>query len=138
MCKYVVGLLFSEDKSKIVLIRKNRPEWQVGLYNGVGGKVEENESEQEAMVREFFEETDSIYYDWNLFSIITNDNGDEVYFYWKTSCSYDDVQTKTDEPVSVHEIENVFNLPLVHNLQWIIKMALDKKHKFSNSIIINS
>ena len=57
MKKYVTGFLFSKDASHVVLIKKINPQWQNGLFNGVGGKIETNETSIAAMVREFFEET---------------------------------------------------------------------------------
>ncbi len=39
MERYVVGFCFNGDMSKVVLIQKNRPAWQVGKLNGVGGMV---------------------------------------------------------------------------------------------------
>jgi len=57
MKKYVIGFMFNETLSRLVAIRKNRPEWQAGSLNGVGGHIEENELPIDAMVREFFEET---------------------------------------------------------------------------------
>lgn len=55
--KYVVGFCFDHDLERVLLVRKARPEWQVGRLNGVGGKVEEGESPRAAMEREFAEET---------------------------------------------------------------------------------
>ncbi len=49
--------LFSEDRRRVVLINKKRPEWQAGLQNGIGGKVLEGEIYLQAMIREFKEET---------------------------------------------------------------------------------
>ena len=57
MKHYVIGFAFSEDLSEVVLISKNRPAWQAGLYNGVGGHIEPGEYCIEAMIREFQEET---------------------------------------------------------------------------------
>jgi 8-oxo-dGTP diphosphatase len=54
--QYTVLFAFNSDKSKIALIKKNRPDWQKGFYNGIGGKVEENETFLQAATREFFEE----------------------------------------------------------------------------------
>lgn len=51
MKNYVVGFLFNNDMTKIVLIHKNRPYWQIGKLNGVGGKIEEYESSFNAMIR---------------------------------------------------------------------------------------
>src|SRR5437764_210410 len=56
MRSYVCGFLFSPDRSQVLLIRKNRPAWQAGKLNGVGGKVEPGESLHAAMRREFREE----------------------------------------------------------------------------------
>ena len=35
--KYSVGFLFNPDETKVVLIKKNRHDWEKGLLNGVGG-----------------------------------------------------------------------------------------------------
>lgn len=55
--EYVCGFLFDEDFENVVLINKNRPEWQKGKLNGIGGRLESNETVAEAMSREFKEET---------------------------------------------------------------------------------
>ncbi|MCL6417664.1 NUDIX domain-containing protein [Aestuariirhabdus sp. Z084] len=57
MKQYVTGFLFSQDSRQVVLINKINPEWQRGLFNGVGGKIEAGEESAAAMVREFAEET---------------------------------------------------------------------------------
>lgn len=48
---YVVGFMFSSDKTLVTLIRKNRPKWMNGKLNGVGGKIEIGETPLQAMVR---------------------------------------------------------------------------------------
>src|SRR5690606_21087500 len=50
------GFVFTEDRREVVLVRKNRPAWQAGFLNGVGGKVERGEVPVAAMAREFAEE----------------------------------------------------------------------------------
>lgn len=50
-------MLFDEPLQNVLLIRKNRPQWQAGKMNGVGGKVEPGETPQGAAPRELFEET---------------------------------------------------------------------------------
>lgn len=58
MKEYVLGFAFDEKAQNVVLIEKLRPEWQKGLYNGIGGKVERNDNTNyTAMCREFYEET---------------------------------------------------------------------------------
>lgn len=43
--------------SEVVLVRKNRPAWQNGLLNAVGGKVDADETYLQCAIREFKEET---------------------------------------------------------------------------------
>ena len=57
MRSYVLGFCFSRDHSKVVLIAKNRPKWQAGRLNGIGGHVEDGEIPIVAMAREFREES---------------------------------------------------------------------------------
>lgn len=56
---YVLGLAFNEKRDHVVLIHKDRPEWQKGLLNGIGGKFEEDidVTYAKGMAREFKEET---------------------------------------------------------------------------------
>lgn len=56
---YVAGFLFSENLLSVALIRKEKPAWQKGCLNAIGGKIEENETPFEAMKREFTEEAGS-------------------------------------------------------------------------------
>jgi 8-oxo-dGTP diphosphatase len=67
MTEYVLGFAFDSNE-EVVLIRKNKPDWQRGLLNGVGGKIEENESSYAAMVREFHEETGVRLHGWDNFA----------------------------------------------------------------------
>lgn len=41
---------------RVLLVLKDRPEWQKGKYNLLGGKIEEGETPEEAAVRELKEE----------------------------------------------------------------------------------
>jgi 8-oxo-dGTP diphosphatase len=51
----VVGFMFCG--AHVLLVQKRKPDWQKGLWNGVGGKCEDGELHQEAIVREVLEET---------------------------------------------------------------------------------
>ena len=35
--KWVVGFIFNSDMDHVLLINKNRPDWQIGFLNGIGG-----------------------------------------------------------------------------------------------------
>jgi hypothetical protein len=36
--KYVLGFMFDEELRNVALIRKIKPKWQEGKWNGIGGK----------------------------------------------------------------------------------------------------
>lgn len=56
MKRYILLLLFTKDYKKILLIKRNKKPY-ANLYNGIGGKIENNESVVDATIRECFEET---------------------------------------------------------------------------------
>ncbi len=60
MKRMVLGFAFNPFANKVLLIHKNRPDWQRGKLNGVGGHIEGSETSRDAMVREFREETGEI------------------------------------------------------------------------------
>ena len=53
---YTLGFIRCEDNNKILLLNRNKPPW-MGLYNGIGGKIQPNETPLECMIREANEET---------------------------------------------------------------------------------
>lgn len=125
MIKYVLGFMFSEDMESIALILKNRPKWQAGLLNGIGGKVEPNESYMQAMEREFTEETGSnIPAHWVNFATITG-----IDYQMECFVAIGDLnllETTTDEPIMIVEVAKLHTLTLMYNLRWLIPLALDK------------
>lgn len=54
MLKYTLCLI--RQGSKILLLNRENPAW-MGCWNGVGGKIEENEQPRPSMLREIREET---------------------------------------------------------------------------------
>ncbi len=55
MNRYCLGFAFTTDTDYVLLLKKSRT-LHVGLWNGLGGKAEDNETTLDAMVREFQEE----------------------------------------------------------------------------------
>jgi ADP-ribose pyrophosphatase YjhB (NUDIX family) len=43
--------------AEVLVVRKDRPEWQVGRYNLVGGKIEDGETPEQCAIRELKEES---------------------------------------------------------------------------------
>ena len=56
MKKYVVIFLFTKDCKKVLMVKRNKPPYK-NCWNGIGGKIEENETEIQAAIRECYEET---------------------------------------------------------------------------------
>lgn len=42
MTQYCLGFAFTDHDNFVILIRKNKPAWQKGLLNGVGGESEKD------------------------------------------------------------------------------------------------
>lgn len=105
--RLVVGFVFRGKE--VVLILKNRPDWQAGRLNGVGGRVEAGESPKEAMVREFKEET-GLYIPlgfWMLSETIVFDNGVELSVFTSTISPGVQPASVTDEAVVVVSVTEV-------------------------------
>lgn len=56
---YVVIMLFNKNKDKLLLVKRNKKPYK-DCWNGIGGKIEENETPLEAAKRECMEETNIV------------------------------------------------------------------------------
>lgn len=132
MTKHCVGFAFDAQGKHIVLIRKNRPAWQRGLLNGVGGHIEENESPHAAQAREFKEETgiESYASNWKEFALLTG-TGYELHCFSLFSNEIYYLADKTDEKLGVYSINELSSLSTIPNLQWLIPAAWDQHFNYS-------
>lgn len=138
---YTLGFMFSTDRSQVLLILKDRPEWQAGKLNGIGGKYEPDKDHtfKEAHIREFEEETGikTIEEDWELFCIIkgveTIDKIGTIYgsnyeircFRAFSNDAYNAKQMESEVPVLIETkdiADGVFTV--LPNVNWLIPMAL--------------
>lgn len=128
---YVVGFMFDSRAKYVVLIRKEKPAWQQGLYNGVGGKIEASESGHEAMAREFEEETGLKTYEsnWRKYGKMTGVDWECELFY-VVDDRLTNVHTTTAEQVSVVKVDDIMDgqIATISNLPWLISMAIDDQH----------
>jgi len=122
--EYVAGFMFSHDNSYLGLIKKTKPEWQKGKLNGIGGKIEVNETPLEAMIREFREETGYHHEAWDKFCMLKGDWG-TVYFF-KAHGDLTQLNTMEEEEIKVLSVEHILALSkgAVANLSWLIPMAI--------------
>jgi len=147
---YVAGITFSNTSTKVMLIRKSRPEWMKGKLNGIGGHIEPNESPLEAMRREFTEETKLVSPYWTPFAVLTgigltskvstapNKPQQPWLVHWFTAIipNHTDYMPEgtTDEPVSWFNLEDIHHYPIMPNLLWLIHMALER---ISNANVVH-
>lgn len=133
MKNYVCGFLFSPDQNQIVLIEKQKPEWQRGKLNGVGGKLEYNESPASAMAREFKEEAGVMipaerwkHFRTEHFANGAPDGSAQAKVFWFAAVANDNewraVRTMEDEKI-VKWAGNINNKSLMYNLRYLIPMA---------------
>jgi 8-oxo-dGTP diphosphatase len=125
MTDYVVG--FRTDRESVVLIRKNKPAWQAGRLNGVGGKIEPSDggSSQFAMAREFHEETGRFTYrsEWERFATIAGPWGSVACF--RSFGPVEGVRSMEEEKIEVHRLsEPGLYDECIPNLSWLIPLAL--------------
>jgi len=132
--EYVVGFAFSKNRKNVLLICKNRPEWQKGCLNGIGGKVEDDPTFLAAMNRECLEETGLIL-NWQQKGIMKGRNDDGKHFVCHIFYAYSDdiykYQQKEDEELeiwSVHDfLESVAQR--VTNLNWLIPFGIHEENR---------
>ena len=125
--RMVAGFLFDSNEQFVVLVKKNRPKWQKGKWNGVGGHIEENEEPRTAMRREFREETGLNVNEerWSKFVEMYSPTW-VVHFYYAFDESMK-VRVNTDEDIRIFRIHD---LPenTIPNLRWLIPLALDNAY----------
>lgn len=126
---FVVGFLFSPCRDYVALIRKNKPAWQHGMLNGIGGKVEEGETPHGAMVREFAEEAGRWHSEWDCFCNMRIPQADTRIFFFRAFLRNEEdiktVSSRTDEIVGWYfKPDWKPSLNLIPNLRWLIPMAL--------------
>ena len=130
---FVVGFQFDENGRWVALIHKGRPEWQSGLWNGIGGHVERGETAKAAMEREFAEETGVSKLDirWKHFADLRTWTHHLVSFFLSFTDQVELVRSVTDEEVCVWGLADL-RLPsmkekLVPNVMWLIELALSMR-----------
>jgi len=135
MIEYVCGFAFDRTRMEVALIEKTKPEWQRGLWNGIGGHVEPGEYPSEAMAREFKEETgwDVPPSRWLPIAVLRG-AGYQVTFFRAVDVRIIHCRTTTDERVQCWAVDALPD-KMVSNLKWLIPFALEAE-KYGRLTII--
>jgi 8-oxo-dGTP diphosphatase len=130
---YVAGFLLDAD-DRVVVVRKNRPAWQAGKRNGVGGKVEPGETPDVAMRREFREETGLDIAEWEAFLTLRFADG-QVHFFrsFAPAKVLAAARTITDEPIECWHMAELLRpgTPIIPNLSWILPLAAYRHDRYA-------
>lgn len=125
--KYTLGFIFDQTLEKVLLIHKQKPEWQRGKINGVGGKYEQGETAPSCIRRETRGETrlDIKEKDWISVGTIYQSAGNVGVLATRYIGACSDATSADHEKVEWFEIAS---LPdnVMTNVHWLIPLALEK------------
>ena len=127
MKHFTVGFVFDPDLNHILLIHKNRPEWQKGKVNGPGGKVLDHESPYVSVSREIKEETGLAIppEEWTPIAEILRHDYSCQFFGSIYPHKKEDAQTQTDEKVEWFST-HIMPKNAVGGLSWLVPLCMDK------------
>lgn len=136
---YVLGFAFDEAMENVVLIKKERPQWQAGKLNGVGGKVETiDATPRDAMIREFYEETGvpTNDYDWFLFATMNFSDdvmggGAKIWVFKAVLPNITDCSTFEDEEIMILSMATIYTHPLMHNLRLLLPLCFQDEFEYT-------
>ncbi len=131
MLKFTI--CFIKQGDKILLLNREKPSW-MGMWNGVGGKLERNESPRESIIREIKEETgivlDTVHFKGLItWSVDGNSVGGMYTYMAELPLDYRyETPIKTDEGIldwkDIQWILNPENRGVAYNIPRSIEMIL--------------
>lgn len=105
--RVVVGII--TDNKEILLLKKNNPDWQKGLYNWIGGKVELNTTPLETIIKKCQEELGINISNWIELDSEISSSGIEIVYFLTTlnEGEIKKLQSQTDERAELFSINNL-------------------------------
>lgn len=126
--KYTLGFIFSNDLERLILVKKSHPEFQKDRLNGIGGKIENGESQFETIRRESIEECGYHSETWKYFGIIKIKKKADVYLFYDVCDKplHEVVETKTDEEIGIYSTIEILSSDylLMDEIPFLIEAAL--------------
>lgn len=131
---YVAGFAFDKSLENVLMIRKTKPEWQAGLLNGIGGKIESYDHDVwAAQSREFWEETGLIVppLRWYKFDLEVFDHSVIHWFYAAGVDLAGARKTTEEEPVivPVRDLVSYERTDAIYNIHYLLSKALTFAHR---------
>ena len=126
MKQYSLGLLFSLDEDRVVLLAKRaRDPFNPSTWNGVGGHIEEDETPSMAISRECFEEANILVpeHEWTPLGTITDHTTFFVHVFAAMS-DLRELQTMTDEEVRSFDRAEASTLSYAHSIREALEVWL--------------
>lgn len=127
----------------VVTVRKNKPVWQYNKLNYVGGKIEEGETPEECIAREFEEEAgvkttpDS----WKYVGKMFRKNDFECFVFYQLNQDFINATTKTSEEIEHWDIDLfktfVETEEIMPNLIWMLEYTHSLDFAEYNCTFIN-
>jgi 8-oxo-dGTP diphosphatase len=120
----------SEPRSdSVLLILKDRPDWQAGKFNGIGGKVEPGEYPLAAMQRECFEECGLRINKWRNYCRMEGEDF-QIQFYTAYQDYLPQWESKTSEKVHAFPL-SCLPANLINSNRYLIPLAREKDMDFA-------
>jgi 8-oxo-dGTP diphosphatase len=121
---HTLGFVFDYTHSHLMLIRKNRPEWQKGFFNGVGGGVEKGETSLECIIRETEEESGLRINDWRSCGhLISPEWNVEVFVSTVPMVVLEMGESKTDEQIHIFDMIELYDKNILPSAQYLIHLT---------------
>lgn len=131
--EYVCGFYVASD-NHVLLLEKVKPEWQKGKLNGVGGKIEPEETVHDAMVREFLEEASRRIPLWEARVTLVIPGKAKVHFHLAQGPRFLKPAPCDEGTFSWVPVDKLTNV--IPNLRWVIPLCLD--HQICYTVVNES
>lgn len=121
--RYVLGFIFSGTMQQVLLMKKERPTWQKGFLNGIGGRCHVGEDPEVAMHRETDEEIGVNSVPWHL--ALTFEGPDYIVYVYGACdhMAYEFATPQTDEQLVYLGITELARPAVLWDAQHLVPLV---------------